>query len=54
MDWDKTINSVSEVARKTFVLAVSIIMVMASFGLVYIAGIALLWLVKHAQAILGQ
>ncbi len=54
MDWDKTIHSVSEVARRTFVLATSIVLVMGSFGLVYVAGLALLWLVKHAQAALGS
>jgi hypothetical protein len=54
MDWDKTINSVSEVARRTFVLAVSIVLAMASFGFVYVAGLALLWLIKHAQAALGS
>jgi len=53
MDWDKTINSVSEVARRTSVLAVSIVVVLASFGFVYVAGLALLWLVRHAQAALG-
>jgi hypothetical protein len=36
------------------VLAISIILVMASFGFVYIAAIALLWLIKHAQAVLNQ
>ncbi len=54
MDWDKTIHSVSEIARRTFVLAVSIVLVMVSFGFVYVAGLALLWLVKHAQAGLGS
>ncbi len=54
MDWDKTLNSVSEVARRTLVLAISIILVMTSFGFVYIAGIALLWLAKRAHAFLGQ
>jgi len=54
MDWDKTIHSVSEVARKTLVLATSLILVMGSFGAVYIAALALLWLVRHAQMALGQ
>jgi len=54
VDWDKTIHTVSEVARRTMVLAISIILVMASFGSVYIAALTLLWLVKRAQTILGQ
>lgn len=54
MDWDKVIHTVCEVARKMAVLAISIVLVMASFGFVYISGLALLWLVKHAQMALGS
>jgi hypothetical protein len=54
MDWDKTIHSVSEVARRTFVLAIAIVLVMGSFGFVYVAGLALYWLVRHAQTALGS
>ena len=54
MDWDKVINSVCGVARKMLVLAISVILVMASVGLVYVSALALLWLIKHAQAVLSQ
>jgi len=54
MDWDKTINSLCEIARRTFVLAFSVTLIMACFGSVYMACLTLLWLIKHAQAALGS
>ena len=54
IDWDKTIHSVSEVARKTGVLAISLVVVMTSFAAVYIAALTLLWLVQQARIALGS
>jgi hypothetical protein len=53
MDWDKIIHSLGAITRKTFVLAGSLILVMASCASVYVAALALLWLVRHAQRALG-
>jgi len=53
MDWDKTINTVGEVARKTFTLAIALILVMLAISGTYIAGLTLWWLVHHAKAALG-
>lgn len=54
MDWDKILNSVLNVARKTLTLAISLVLVMASLSFVYLAYLAFVWLIRHAQAALGS
>jgi len=53
MDWDKVIETVGDMARKTFALAMAIVLIMGSVATVYVIAIALWWLVKKAQAALG-
>ena len=54
MDWDKTIDTVGEVGRKTFTLALSAILVSSAVSGTYIAGLALWWLVQRAREALGS
>lgn len=54
MDWDKTINTVAEAARKTFTLALATVLVLVAVSGTYIIGLALWWLVRYAQAALGS
>jgi hypothetical protein len=53
MDWDKTINTVSEVGRKTFTLALVAIIVITSVTGTYIAVIACWWLAHRVREALG-
>mgnify|MGYP001594212952 CR=1 FL=1 len=53
MDWQKTIGTVGEVARKTFTLALALVLIMTSVSGVYIAALAIWWIVKKAQEALG-
>ena len=53
MDWDKVIQTVGDMARKTFALAMAVVLIMGSVAGVYIAAIALWWVVKKAQQALG-
>lgn len=53
MDWDKTINTVGEVGRKTFTLALAMVLIMASVSGVYVIAMALWWVVKKSQEALG-
>jgi len=53
MDWDKTIHTVGEAARKTFTLALSIVLIMSAVSGTYIIGLTLWWLVKHTRQALG-
>ena len=41
MDWDKTINTVAEVGRKTFTLALATVLVFVAVSGTYIIGLAL-------------
>jgi len=54
MDWDRTIETVGEVGRKTFTLALATILVSVSISGTYIIGLALWWLVRHAREALGS
>ena len=54
MDWDKTIDTVGEVCRKTFTLALATILVFVAVSGTYIVGLALWWLVCKAQRALGS
>jgi hypothetical protein len=54
MDWDKTIDTVGEVCRKAFTLALSAVLVFVAVGGTYIAGLTVWWLVEQAQKALGS
>ena len=53
MDWDKTINTVGEVGRKTFTLAFAMVLIFVALSGTYIIGLSLWWLVKKANEALG-
>ena len=53
MDWDKTIDTVGEVGRKTFALALALILVLLALSGTYITGLTLWWLVQRAEKALG-
>jgi len=54
VDWDKTINTVAEVGRKTFTLALAAVLVFVAVSGTYIVGLALWWLVRNAREALGS
>jgi hypothetical protein len=54
MDWDKTIHTVGEVARKTFTLAIATVLILAAVSGTYISGLMLWWLIHRAQQALGS
>ena len=54
MDWDKTINTVAEVGRRTFTLALSMVLIIVAVSGTYIIGLASWWLVRCAQEALGS
>ena len=51
MDWDKVIETVLNVAKKVLTLARSLILIMSSCAFVYIAFLALVWVVAKAHAV---
>ena len=53
MDWDKTINTVGEVGRKTFTLAFAMVLIFVALSGTYIIGLSLWWLVQKANEALG-
>jgi len=53
MDWDKVIQKVGDMARKLFTLSMSICLIIASAGGVYIVGLSMWWLVRRVQSALG-
>jgi hypothetical protein len=53
MDWDKTINTVGEVSRKAFTLALAAVLILIAVTGTYIAGLAAWWLVRRIQEALG-
>jgi hypothetical protein len=54
MDWDKTINTVAEVSRKTFTLFLAAVLILAAASGTYISGLALWWLVRFVRQALGS
>ncbi|HRR87556.1 MAG TPA: hypothetical protein P5316_21330 [Phycisphaerae bacterium] len=53
MDWDKTVNTVADVGRKTFTLALATVLVLLAVSGTYIVGLALWWLVRYVRQALG-
>lgn len=54
MDWDKVFASVADMARKTLTLALSLILIIVAVAGTYIAGLAVWWVVRYAQAAFGK
>lgn len=53
MDWDKTINTVAEVGRKTFTLALALVLISVAVCGTYIIGLGLWWLIRCVQKAVG-
>jgi len=53
VDWDKTVNTVADVGRKTFTLALATVLVLLAVSGTYIVGLALWWLVRYVRQALG-
>jgi hypothetical protein len=54
MDWDKTINTVAETARKTFTLFLAIVLIFVAVSGTYIIGLALWCFVQYVRRALGS
>lgn len=54
MDWDKTIDTVGEVSRKTFTVGLCFILLLTTGTGSYIAIMAAGWLIRHARQALGS
>ena len=54
MDWDKIIDTVAEFGRKAFTLALCTILLLVSVCSVYVAILAVCWLVRHTTKALGS
>jgi|GEM_PF-2421730 len=54
MDWDKTIDTVADVGRKTFTLALALVLVLAAVSGTYIIALTLWWLVQATRKALGS
>jgi len=54
VDWGKTIDTVGEVARKTFTLGGAAVLVFVALSGVYVTGLILWWVVRRAHEFFGS
>ena len=53
MDWNKTLDGLWEAARRVFTCAAVIVLILVSVSGTYLIGLALWWLIQHAQKFFG-